>query len=113
MPLPKEDLATIEEIQMEAMYRLIEAILLGVLDNVSITGKWKNRDISMTTLMKKKEKLLEMKDYLETEGWRIWLGIYCEYFHRSQLKIDRNFKKICRKSLYHVNKRIREKINNK
>ena len=82
-------------------------IILLVLDHVSISGKWKNKDISLVTLRKKRILLKEMLKWFRDIKWDIWLSIYCNYFTRNKNHIKRNFERIRKKSVTEVNRRIR------
>ena len=68
-----------EEIEFEGLMRLVAGIVLHILDKVSVSNKWKNKDISMKTLLAKKETLEEMRKWMNAWQWGIWVGIYAEY----------------------------------
>lgn len=97
------------ELDFDGVMRLIEGILLEVLDKSSISGKWYPRDISLKTLKQKKATLHEMYSWLRSDKWDIWLGIYCDHFTRNSRTIKKNYLKIRRKSMIYVNKRIKTK----
>ena len=102
-----------EDIQFEGLMRLVEGIILGVLDQVSISGKWYPRDIGFITLEKKRQTLEDLRVWFKNEQWDIWLNIYCEHHNYSARNIKRNFEKIRRNSVRYVNKKLKEKLNNK
>ena len=102
-----------EEIKWQATMRLVEAIILQVLDEVSISGKWYNRyNISMMTLNKKKEALYEIGKWMKTKQWDTWCSIYTEYVDTNRTNIKRQFEKTRKKSQRYVTKRIKEARNN-
>lgn len=98
-----------EDVGLEGIMRLIEGILLEVLDKCSISGKWYPRDISLKTLEEKKRILQEMNRWLKGDKWPIWTDIYCDYYVRNQRTIHKNYLRIRNKSIRYVNKRIKEK----
>lgn len=99
-----------EEIKFEGLMRLVEGIVLQILDRISISGKWHNRDISIISLVKKKEVLDDMRVWFKGYKWDIWLNIYCEYHSRNSRTIKKNFKKIRLQSVRYVNARIKKKM---
>lgn len=98
------------EYNYEGLMLLVEAIILGVLDNILISGKWVNRDISLLTLVKKKRILFDMKKWFNDDKWDIWLSIYCEYKKYNKKQIKDNFEAIRKRSTKYVNKKIKHKI---
>lgn len=94
---------------MDGIIRLIEGILLEVLDKCSISGKWYPRDISLKTLKSKRATLKEMYKWLNDDKWQIWLGVYCEHFGRNHRTINKNYLRIRKKSIIYVNNRIKQK----
>lgn len=100
-----------EDVKWQAMMRLVETIILQVLDEVSISGKWYNRkNISSETLLKKKRALYEIGKWTKTKQWDTWISIYTEYVDTNRKNIKTKFEKIRKKSQRYVNKRIKEKI---
>jgi hypothetical protein len=99
-----------EDIQIEGIHRLVDGLVLGILDKISISGKWYNRDISLKTLLQKKDILNEMKEWFKDPKWRIWVSIYCDFNNVNEGVIYDNFSKIRRKSVRYVNKLIRAKL---
>ena len=99
-----------EDIEFDGIMRLVEGIILGVLDQISISGKWYPRDISLITLESKRQKLEEMRIWFKDDKWTIWLDIYCEYHGYNQRHIKHNFEQIRRKSVKYVNSRIKAKV---
>ena len=56
-----------EDMEWQATIRLVEAIMLQVYDEVSISGKWYNRkNISLGTLRKKKQTLYDIGKWMKT-----------------------------------------------
>lgn len=104
----EEDKELQEELEIEAMYRLIDGILLNVLDMISISRKWDHRKIGLSTLHKKKSLLIEFREYFKTVGWSTWLGIYCEYFVKNKYSMKKRFENIRLTSMKEVNRRLRE-----
>jgi len=98
-----------EEIQWHGMMALVEGIILQVLDNISISGKWYPRDISMKRLIEKRRLLRNMLKWFRDDKWQIWLSLYCNHKGYSDTVIRRNFEKIRKKSVKYVNKRIKKK----
>jgi hypothetical protein len=98
------------ELQTEGIFRLIEAILLQVLDKVLVSGKWTKRDISLATLEKKLETLKEMEVYLKSDNWDIWVRVYSDYYKTVPHNIKRNFEKLRKKSEKLVRERIKSKL---
>ena len=93
-----------DAIEFNALMKLIEGIVLLVLDHVSISGKWYPREnISMETLLKKKGLLTDMGKWMKTEDWNIWTGIYSEYSKANRYYIKRKFEKIRKESMKYVN----------
>jgi hypothetical protein len=99
-----------EDIQFDGYMRLIEGIVLSILDNVSISGKWLKKDIALVSLEKKRRVLEEMKLWFKDDKWDIWLNIYCEYHGYNERHIKKNFEKIRRNSVRYVNRRIKNKL---
>lgn len=100
-----------KEYQWDGIMRLIQGIVLLIYDKVAISGKWKNKDISDKALGKKLLVLEEMRIWLKSRKWRIWLSIYCEHYGGNSRTITKNFEKIRRSSVRHVKRRIRERAN--
>ena len=98
-----------DDIQWDGVMRLIEGILKHILDNVSITPKWGNRDISMITLLAKRDKLLELGRWMRGWQWSIWVNIFAEDNGFNSKTIKRRFEAIRKKSIQHVNQRIMKK----
>lgn len=98
-----------EEMGYEGVMRLVEGIVLHVLDAVSISNKWYPRDISMGTLLIKKQKLNEMRIWMRGWQWSIWVNLYAQHNRYSSHLIKRRFESIRKKSIHYVNKRIYEK----
>lgn len=96
------------EVQYGAYMRLVEAIILRVYDDITISGKWKNRQIGLETLLKKKDKLQGMNSWLNDWKWDTWLDIYCDYYGYNKKSIHRTFLKKRLISIKQVNKRIKE-----
>ena len=98
-----------DAIEFESLMKLIEGIVLLVLDHVSISGKWYPREnISMETLLKKKGLLTDMGKWMKTEDWNIWTGIYSEYSKANRYYIKKKFEKIRKESMKYVNTRIKK-----
>ncbi len=111
------DISEKETTEFTALMKLIEGIVLLVHDHVSISGKWYPREnISMGTLLKKKNLLKDMGEWMETEDWNIWTGIYSEYSKANRYYIKKKFEKIRKESMEYVDIRIKEyktKLTNK
>lgn len=101
-----------EDIRWEGLMRLVEDIILGVLDTVLISGKWTNRNIGLVALEKKRQKLEEMRLWFKDYKWSIWLSIYCDHNGYNKRHVKLNFEKIRRNSVKNVNKRIKDKLIN-
>lgn len=96
-----------EQLRWESLMRLIEGIMLLVLDHVSISGKWYVRkNISMKVLREKESLLLELEGWMKEENWNTWAHVYGEYSNADYKYIKKNFEKIRKKSLKYVKKRI-------
>lgn len=100
------DKTDIEELQFYSRMKLVEGIVLHILDSVSISRKWKNKNISMKVLLAKKHTLQEMHKWMKTWQWSIWVNIYSEYFEHNNKLIKKKFENIRRRSISEVNKRI-------
>jgi len=98
-----------EELRFEGLMRLVEGIILNVLDQCLISGKWENRDISLEALNKKRRILRGMLKWFRDPKWDIWLNIYCKWNGYNKRHIKKNFEKIRKKSVTYVNKRIKVK----
>lgn len=98
-----------EDIKFGGVMRLVEGIILQILDNVSISGKWYPKDIGMDTLMSKKALLKEMNAWLKDWHWDVWVSIYCWHYGYNKRTIKKNFENIRRQSVKYVNKRIKDK----
>ena len=101
-----------EEIQFEARMRLIEGIIKQVLDEVSISNKWKNKDISLVTLLHKRKILRKTGQWMKTWQWRIWVNIWSEHNGHNNKEVIRRMESIRKRSVKHVNARIYEKNKN-
>ena len=99
------------QIQYEGLMRLVKAIVFQILDYVSISKKWNNKDVSLKTLLNKKKRLQNEFRYLNSEKFIIILTIFCERFGGEIKVIKRNFLKIRLKSIKIVNKKIYENKN--
>lgn len=101
-----------ESEQFDVIYggymRLVEGIVLQVLDSISISGKWDDRNLSIITLKGKRKKLREMKQWLSDKRWDVWLDIYTDYYGYKKISIKKNFHKVRGKSVTTVNKLIKE-----
>lgn len=98
-----------DEIQFEAYMRLVEGVVLHVLDSIAISEKWINKDISMETLLLKKSKIKEMREWLKGWQWETWLNIYAQHKKIGMSLIHRKFIRILNKSNKYVNERIKIK----
>jgi len=98
-----------EDLQYHGLMRLVGGIILQVLDNCLISGKWYPRDLSMDVLKKKRKLLKEMLVWFKDPKWDIWLNIYCGWTGFDKRMIKKNFRKIRRQSEIYTNKRIKEK----
>lgn len=98
------------EFHWDSILRMVEGLILGVLDKVSISGKWYKRDIRLETLIAKRRLLRRMKGEMLSKNWDIWLDLYCEHFSRNKYGIKKNFEAIRKKSVKYVNCRIASKL---
>ena len=99
-----------EDVEYEGIMRLVEGIMLHVLDSVSISGKWLLKDISMKTLLAKKQTINEMREWMKGEQWAIWVGIYSEHNKYNNHIIKRKFELIRKESIKYVHQRIKAKM---
>ena len=102
-----------DEFEWGGIMRLVEGVVLHVLDQISITKKWTNKDISMRTLLAKKKTLKELREWMRGWQWSIWVNIYAEHNRYNNHQIKRKFELIRKKSVRIVNKRIHEKESGK
>lgn len=102
----------IEEIQWDATMELVGGIVLHVLDKVSISGKWHNRNIGIDTLLAKRKTLQEMQKWMKTWQWNIWVNIYSQHNKYNGNVIKKRFESIRKKSYSYVSKKIKETKNN-
>lgn len=99
-----------DEVEFEGIMRLVDGIMLHILDNVAISGKWLLKDIGMKTLLSKKKILGEMRDWMRTWQWDVWLNIYCQHNNYDNHLVKRRFELIRKESTKYVNNRIKNKI---
>lgn len=97
-----------EDMEWGGILRLIEGILLHVLDMVSISGKWKKRKISMKTLLLKLHTLKETGKWMKTWQWSVWVNIHSIFNNGDSRFIKKRFENIRRKSIKEVKRRIHE-----
>lgn len=97
-----------EDLEWEGLMRLIEGIVLHVLDVVSISGKWYPRHISMHTLLAKKNSIRDMQKWMRGWQWDTWLNIYTDSNNYSSNLIKKKFNNISRASIRYINQRIHE-----
>lgn len=83
--------------------RLIEGILLGVLDQISISGKWANRVKTRSMIDRKRAMIDNVKKWLKEEGSDIWIGIYARESGISAKQIKNSFKRVIRRSVKYLN----------
>ncbi len=84
--------------------RLIEGMLLGVLDQISISGKWANREITRSMIDRKRAMITIIKAWFKEEGSDIWIGIYAKETGISAKQIKNSFKRVVRRSVRYLNK---------
>jgi len=101
-----------DEIEYQGCIRLIEGIILRVLDDISISGKWYNRDLSLNILKKKRTILRQMLKWFRHQNWDILLDIYCNYIGINKKNIKKKFERIRKESVRYTNIRIKEKNKN-
>lgn len=94
--------------QYDGLKRIVKAIVFQILDYISISKKWDNRNVSLKTLLDKKSKLRDMNKWLVDWRWDIWLRIYTEHYGGEIKIIKKNFIKIRKKSIKEVNRRIKQ-----
>lgn len=98
-----------DDIEFEGVMRLIEGIVLHVYDKIAISNKWVNKDIGMKTLLTKKKTLKELGKWMKTWQWDVWVNLFSEHNRYNPKSIKKKFEAIRKKSVSHVNKRIKEK----
>ena len=98
-----------EEMKYEGVMRLVSGVMLHILDMVSISGKWTNKDIRIITLLEKRRILFNMRRWMKGWQWSIWVNIYAEYNRYSSGMIKKRFHSIREDSIKEVKKRIHEK----
>lgn len=99
-----------EEFEFEGIMRLVDGIMLHILDSVSISGKWLLKDISMKTLVAKRKTLRNMGKWMKTWQWDVWINIYSQHNSYDNHLIKRRFELIRKESVTYVNQRIEDKI---
>ena len=97
-----------EDVEWEGIQRLVEGIVLHVLDSVAISGKWYPRDIGMKTLLEKRKKLREMGKWMKGWQWDVWVSMYCENKNFVPNIVKKRFEAIRKESTKYVNKRIKQ-----
>ena len=92
----------IKEVQLEGILMMIEGMLLYALDKADISTKWHNRKKNAPMVAHKLQQVREVKDWVDSDNWHIWLNIYCRETGVNEKAIRINYKKIVKDSLSYI-----------
>ncbi len=96
------------DISIDGILRLIEGMMVYALDKASISTKFRNKIQNRRTLNAKRKQILEVKDWVGSENWSIWLGIYTTETGINERRIRKNFEKTVKQSLNYTTRALKK-----
>ncbi len=102
----KQRILDADKIQIDGILRMIEAMLHYTLDRASISNAFRKKKHTKRILKDKRKLVLEIRDWVNSENWSIWMNIYCTERGKDERRIRKNFRKVITNSLRYLTREM-------